>query len=141
MGSNWISGGTPGIINSVYNTTPDITPAEFESLNAISPNYLEIVFTENMDSSSLINAPVLFNPNLTIQNKYVTAAYSTSLTLQFNETLTSSSPYLITITGTQDCWQNSASLSGYFTLPEDADSGDIVINEIMHNPITGGSTG
>ena len=138
-GSNWISGGTPGIINSVYNTTPDVTPAEFESLNAASPNYLEIVFTENMDSSSLVNAPVLFNPNLTIQNKYVTAAYSTSLTLQFNETLTPSSPYLITITGTQDCWQNSASLSGYFTLPEDADSGDIVINEIMHNPITGGS--
>ena len=139
IASNWSTGGTPGEINSVYNTTPDVSAAEISSLIAIAPNFLEITFNESMDSLSLINAPMIFNPSLSIQNKYVTSNFSKLFTLEFNETLNPSELYSITITGTEDCWQNSNSLSGFFTLPEEADSGDLVINEIMSNPLTGGS--
>jgi len=138
-GSNWVTGGTPGIVNSVYNTSPDVTPASFKSLTAIAPNYLEITFSETMDSTSLMNSAMIFDPSLTIQNKYATSIYTDLFTLQFNETLIPSNPYNITLTGSEDCWQNSNSLSGIFTLPETPDSGDIVINEIMSNPLTGGS--
>ncbi len=137
--SNWPSGGTPGEINSVYNTTPDVSAAEISSLIAIAPNFLEITFNESMDSLSLMDAPMTFNPSLSIQNKYVTSSFSKFFTLEFNETLNPSELYTINITGTEDCWQNSNSLSGFFTLPEEADSGDVVINEIMSNPLTGGS--
>ena len=137
--SNWPTGGTPGEINSVYNTTPDVSAAQISSLIAMTPNFLEITFNESMDSLSLMNAPMTFSPSLSIQNKYVTSSFSKLFTLEFNETLNPSEIYSINITGTEDCWQNSNSLSGFFTLPEEADSGDVVINEIMSNPLTGGS--
>ena len=137
--SNWPTGGTPGEINSVYNTTPDVSAAQISSLIAMTPNFLEITFNESMDSLSLMNAPMTFSPSLSIQNKYVTSSFSKLFTLEFNETLNPSELYSINITGTEDCWQNSNSLSGFFTLPEEADSGDVVINEIMSNPLTGGS--
>ena len=98
IASNWSTGGTPGEINSVYNTTPDVSAAEISSLIAIAPNFLEITFNESMDSLSLINAPMIFNPSLCIQNKYVTSNFSMKLYVSRN--ISSVSPGKPTITST-----------------------------------------
>ena len=142
--SNWAAsvdnlGGTPGLINSIFDNTPDISAPDIDQLIALAPNYLEIYFTEGMDSTSLADAVISTNPALTIQNNYVLGAYPSMITLQFVETLASSQNYTIELQNVADCWMNSTTVNGLFALPENGTGGDVVINEILSNPITGGS--
>ncbi len=142
--SDWLAsndplGGTPGLQNSIYDNTPDTDAPGFSQLIALAPNFLEIYFDEGMDSTALANTAISVNPTLTIQNKYVLGAYPTVMTLEFVETFQASQLYSITIQNTADCWLNSADLIGEFALPENAVAGDVAINEIMFNPITGGT--
>ena len=142
--SDWLAsndplGGTPGLQNSIYDNSPDSEPPGFAQLIALAPNFLEVYFDEGMDSAALANTTISVNPTLTIQNKYVLGAYPTLMTLEFVETFQASQNYSITIQNTADCWLNIADLMGEFVLPENAVTGDVAINEIMFNPITGGT--
>ena len=141
--SNDLTGGTPGTINSVFSAAPDQSKPSFSSLIALNPNFLEVTFTEGMDSSSLSNAFILTTPNLSIQQTYVQGVNDNpngppQLIIQFNENFTASTPYEIQIGPVSDCWQNDTTLYGQFILPEQAVAGDIVVNEILANPINGG---
>ena len=141
--SNDLSGGTPGTINSVFSAAPDQSKPSFSSLIALNPNFLEVTFTEGMDSSSLSNAFILTTPNLSIQQTYVQGVNDNpngppQLIIQFNENFTASTPYEIQIGPVSDCWQNDTTLYGQFILPEQAVAGDIIVNEILANPINGG---
>ena len=141
--SNDLTGGTPGTINSVFSAAPDQSKPSFSSLIALNPNFLEVTFTEGMDSSSLSNAIILTTPNLSIQQTYVQGVNDNpngppQLIIQFNENFTASTPYEIQIGPVSDCWQNDTTLYGQFILPEQAVAGDIVVNEILANPINGG---
>jgi len=141
--SNWIasispSGGTPGFQNSVYNISPDAIAPQVELWLAMAPNFLEVHFSEGMDSTSLADAVFSFSPALTIQNKYVQGANPTMLTLQFNELLTPSVVYEVSISNIGDCWLNYANSNGQFALPDVPLKGDVVINEILQNPLNGG---
>lgn len=133
------SGGTPGAQNSVLDLTPDTTVPELSFLLALSPDFLEIQYNEGMDSTSLSNATFVFNPALTVQNNYVLSAPTTMQTLQFVEDLVGSQTYTIEIQNVGDCWANTTTLFGEFALPELAESGDLVINELLVDPVTGGA--
>ena len=137
--SNSASGGTPGAVNSVYNITPDTGFPQLEQLIALAPNFLEVYFTEGMDSTSLANALISTNPTLTIQNQYVLTAFPDMFTLEFVENFTPSQTYTIELQNVADCWTNATTLNGTFALPENAVAGDVVINEILFDPYTGGS--
>ncbi len=134
------NGGTPGLQNSVYDLTPDNQAPEITSLLAQTPNFLEVHFNEGMDSLSLVNASVSITPVLTEQNRYILKKHPKKMTLEFAENLTPSQTYQFEIQNVKDCWQNTASvLSGKFALPEIPAKGDLVINEILFDPVTGGS--
>jgi hypothetical protein len=140
---NWIAsnaslGGTPGAQNSVYDATPDNQAPQIAQLIALAPNYLEIHFSEGMDSTLLKNASFLTNPTLTIANNFVPSAGSGMTTLQFVENLAGSQTYTISLQNVADCWLNNTSLNGVFALPEIANLGDVIINEILFDPYTGG---
>ena len=141
--SNWIAsisslGGTPGFQNSVFDISPDITAPQVTLWLALAPSYLEVYFSEGMDSSSLANALFNFSPALTIQNKFIQGAYPNKMILQFNETIAPSLVYNVSISTIGDCWLNYANESGQFALPDIPSKGDIVINEILQNPLNGG---
>ena len=142
--SNWIAsnsatGGTPGIQNSVHNITPDTQTPHLSSLIALSPNYLEVNFSEGMDSVSLVNAALSTNPNLTVQSIYVASTFSSQALITFNENLALSQQYQLSYGPVSDCWMNAATLSGNFALSDTPQTGDLVINEILFDPATGGS--
>ena len=139
LASNDALGGTPGLENSIYDNTPDTDAPSFDQLIATPPNYLEIYFDEGMDSLSLANTIIAINPTLTIQNKYVLEAHPTMMILEFVENIQASQTYTIDIQNAADCWLNTATLIGEFALPENALAGDVVINEILFNPINGGT--
>lgn len=141
--SNWIasissSGGTPGFQNSVFDISPDFTAPQVTFWLALAPSYLEVHFSEGMDSNSLANALFNFSPTLTIQNKFIQGAFPNKMILQFNETLAPSLVYNVSISTIGDCWLNYSNASGQFALPDSPSKGDIVINEILQNPLNGG---
>ncbi len=141
--SNWRAsdaqiGGTPGILNSVDDNSPDTQTPEIEQLIAIAPNQLEVYFNEGMDANSLINATINISPTLTVQNNQVLGAFPTMMTVQFIENIQPSLIYTIEIQNVADCWSNSTSLTGKFALPDSAVKGDVVVNEMMFNPYSGG---
>ena len=131
-------GGTPGWINSVNNATADITAPSIELLVPLFPNQLEIYFTEGMDSTSVKNALISVLPSLTLSSNSVTAAGSHMTTLTFVENFAPSQVYTIQLQGVADCWMNTTDLIGQFALPELPSPGDVVVNEILFDPYTGG---
>lgn len=141
--SDWMlstdpSGGTPGAQNSVFDPTPDTTAPEFDFLLAQAPNYLTIHYNEGMDSASLVNATYTFSPPLTIDNNYVLSDPASMHTLQFVEDLVGTQTYTVEIQNVGDCWQNTTTLIGEFALPEIGVEGDLSINEVLVDPVTGG---
>lgn len=142
--SNWrasvdISGATPGMQNSVYDLTPDTQVPVISSAYVISANDVEITFNKPIDSLSLSQALIVTTPSLTEVARTIGEEHPLSFQIQFSETIVASQSYTITISGIKDCWGNTGNPSAPFVLPADADSGDIVINEILFDPYTGGS--
>jgi hypothetical protein len=141
--SNWIAsnsttGGTPGFVNSVNDLTPDTAEPTVDLLLALAPNFLEIHFSEGMDSISLVNATMSFSPTLTIQNRFVQTTFPKVMTVQFNEVLVGSQIYNLTLENISDCSLNQSDFTGDFVLPESPQKGDLIINEILQNPKNGG---
>lgn len=138
-GSTDPAGGTPGQVNAVNNTTPDTQAPSITQLIALAPNYLEVYYSEGMDSLSLVNAVISINPTLTVANNYVLGAFPNKHILEFNQSIVGSQTYTIELQAIADCWLNATTLTGSFALPENPAVGDVVINEILFNPVTGGS--
>ena len=136
--SNAISGGTPGAQNSVYDIIPDTQAPNVDLWLALAPNFLEIYFSEGMDSISLVNASFTFSPALSVQNRFIQGDHPKMMTLQFNEMLVPSIVYDVTLSNIGDCWLNYSNATGKFALPDNPLKGDVVINEILQNPLNGG---
>jgi hypothetical protein len=136
--SNDASGGTPGLVNSVYDLTPDTQAPSISLMVASAPNYLQIWFDEGMDSSSLVNALYQFSPALTPSMIYANGTFTNTVILQFVENLAPSQIYTLTLQNAADCWINSQTLVGQFALTETPLGGEIIVNEILQNPYNGG---
>jgi hypothetical protein len=141
--SNDPSGGSPGTINSIFSAAPDQLNPSLISLIALNPNFLEVSFSEGMDSSSLANAQINVSPNLSVLQTFIQEVNDNpngppQLIIQFNENFIPSTTYQIQLGPVSDCWQNDTSFIGQFSLPEQAQAGDVIINEILSNPLNGG---
>ena len=136
--SNANIGGTPGQQNSIFNNDADMNPAIITNLLALAPNYLEIEFDEGIDSSSLEALSFISTPDLTLSDIYIESTYSNVIILTFNEPLNTSEVYTFELENLQDCWLNTSPILGSFALPEIANAGDLIINEILTNPYSGG---
>lgn len=141
--SNWrasdhLSGGTPGTQNSVYDDTPDTQMPQITEILASAPNLLTVRFSEGMDSTSVMNAVLQSDPALSVSEILLENPFSPVVVYAFQENLAFSQVYPFTLTNIADCWLNQTTLSGQFVLPDSARTGDLVINEILFNPITSG---
>ncbi len=137
--SNSEQGGTPGFVNSVNDTNPDTIPPKIISTQVTASDELQIVFSEAMDSLNLFNANFIINPAINIQSLLFSSDDPMMATVHFQEELQTSRFYELTVENATDCWFNTASMQSLFVLPDSANYGDLVINEILFNPFTGGS--
>lgn len=138
-GSNAFDGGTPGLQNSIFSDQPDAEPPFLTSALALSENVVQLRFSEGMDSLSLASALFNASPLLTLDAMTISSMYTDSVRLNFSTPLQSSRIYTFTYGPVADCWMNVAAVQGSFALPAQAEAGDLIINELLFDPSTGGS--
>ena len=148
---NWGSainslGGTPGQSNSISISNPDLTAPVPERAVILDSAILEVYFSEGMDSVSLFSPGnwVITDPDGVyhpVGVEPVSPEY-TSVKLIFDMQFTKGTLYTLRLMGEiKDCAGNIVDSTGkiQFAIPDSAAAHDIVINEILSNPASGGA--
>jgi len=143
--TNWIAskapqGGTPGHLNSVHTEKPDLTGPKLLSVAVPSETELILTFDEKLEAS-VSQYLFSFEPALTISEIKFTSTSLRQLRITLNNHLQLRQLYSVTISGLRDCAGNliqETHNQKVFALPETADVGDVLLNEILFNPRPGG---
>ncbi len=142
--ANWIAsndaaGGTPSDVNSVFAIVPDNTAPTLTGVQVNSDNVIMLVFSETMDAASLANGTYTITPTIAVVSAVVMGGNSVQLDLA--NALTTGTLYTVTVGGVSDCPGNpiGSGNSATFALPEPVQVGDVVINEVMYDPVVGGT--
>lgn len=146
--SNWIAsnaaaGGTPGLRNSVQALNPDVVLPEILRVSVYTPDSIRVWFTEPMDNTLLDNA-ALYSIDHTLGNPmavYPVAPDFKSAHMKLGAQMNAGVTYHIAAnTSLSDCVGNALAVTAVpFALPEPVSAGDVVINEILFDPKSGGS--
>ncbi|MDH5367398.1 MAG: lamin tail domain-containing protein, partial [Cyclobacteriaceae bacterium] len=134
--SNSTIGGTPGVINSVYDNTPDITPPAIISVEVVSSDSIIVEFDEPIESSSISTAVFNFSPFVSIQEVLESAKSQFFVLIKLASPLPLGTLYNLSVSDLSDCSGNSITNNIFeFRTYEKALIGDIIINEIMADPL------
>lgn len=147
--SNWIAsadpaGGTPGRTNSVFGSFTDTESPRLIRAAAINSTQIHLTFNEPMDTSSLvdINFYSIDNGIGTPVTAVMHQAGNEIVVLELGQAITTGVIYTVTAAQTlKDCSGNliGSQRTAKFGLAEPVSSKDVIINEILFNPFTGGS--
>ena len=144
--SNWkastdTKGGTPGIKNSVDAVNNDQSMPSVK--NAYAPDNLNIViiFDEPLDSlKGATVANYVIDGGIAIQSATSVSPLFDKVQLRLTTAMQANTVYTITVNNITDCENNSISAKNTAKtgLPVDAAATEMVINEILFNPKSGG---
>ncbi len=128
------NGGTPGVINSVWNNLPDVLPPSINTFTLVDDKTIRIHFTEALDTTSVGLIGVGFSPNININNTQVLGLDTLLITTQ--NAFANKTQYTVTLTNIMDCSGNDTALQFQFNylVPDTAQNYDVLINEIMADP-------
>ncbi|HEV7329776.1 MAG TPA: lamin tail domain-containing protein [Flavisolibacter sp.] len=135
------TGGTPGQPNSVRGNNTDVKPPQVKKAYVLSSDQIVLLFDEPLDS---ISASV--TANFAVQGVTVVAATPLpplfqQVQLQLHTALQPEQVYSVVVNHLTDCKGNQ--IGGFNTtnvgLPQPAEAADLVINEILFNPVPGAS--
>jgi hypothetical protein len=140
--SNDANGGTPGRKNSVDGTNNDEDSPKLLRAFVSHDNTVSLVFNEPVDSlkaATITNYS--FDKNLSAINAVTVSPFFNEVSITLNKSLETGIIYTITANNIPDCSDNviQQKNSASFGMEEDADSLDIVVNEILFDPREGGS--
>lgn len=136
-------GGTPGLQNSTFASNPDQTLPDLLRAEAILPNQVQLFFSETLDPSNVSDLS-FYNIDGGIGQPFVVLLLPpsfNSMLLLLSNPLQVNQIYTITVQGLSDCASNTIGVRNQapLGLSEAAEIGDLVINEILFNPVSGGS--
>lgn len=142
---NWTAsedpnGGSPGKVNSVNTNKPDVTGPKLVSVSVVNSDELLLVFNEKLEKSLSINS-FLITPLVGINTASFNSLSLREVNLTLTQNLEARQLYSVTISNLRDCNGNfiQEGLNEFtFALPEAAEVGDLLINEILFNPRPGG---
>lgn len=132
------SGGTPGSENSVFSTETEKEPPLLESVRVAGRDTLLLCFNESMDAATLEN---IANYELTAGLNPVSATAISPdfrcVKLALSDTLQRGTLYTLSINSVADCSGNVVPevLNAEIFLGFEPDQGDVIVNEIMADPI------
>ncbi|MFN8115979.1 MAG: lamin tail domain-containing protein [Bacteroidia bacterium] len=140
--SNNLNGGTPSTANSVVANNADVSAPNVDRVIVIDSDTIAILFTESLNLSTISNPN-----NYIFDNSLTTPSYVKAVAPDYKKVILKlSSPiqlgtiYNVTVlNGITDCVGNSL-INGTapFALPEAPAPNDVVINEVLFDPNTGG---
>lgn len=140
LGSKDKNGGTPGKTNSVKGVNPDKTTPRLIRSYLVDSNRVQLFFNEPLDSSSFSVSRFLLNNTVAPSSLSGNLFNYQSTTLTFDTLFAKNTIYSITVDSVADCAGNL--ISDYkqvdLGVPTAADSTDLVINEVLFNPKSGG---
>jgi len=137
---NWIatirpSGGTPGKENSVKTDLTNLSAPEIKNVIAVSDSLVQVYLNENIGPKELQIENMSMLPHLEIESIEFTSLGFEELNFLLNTNIKPKTNYELTIKNLADCSGNIQKATSFsFALPENADSLDILINEILFNP-------
>ncbi len=132
--SNDPSGGTPGIVNSVFSTAPDITPPTITSITVTNIDTVVVCFSEGLAFGIAATATNYTVNGLTVTSAVPIAPDYSCVTLALSPSISTGIVYTLTATGIEDCAGNSAPTSGDFLISGPASPRAVIINEIFFDP-------
>ncbi len=138
--SNSTLGGTPGQKNSVDGKNPDLTAPFIVSVKVISRLKIQIILSEEISDEIKDIISSFFLTQLNTSPGSIEYNRNTkTLTLTFNSLIEKNVVYLLTIPSLSDYIENKSEEQQVTVVSTDeAEEGDIVINEILFNPLGDG---
>ena len=143
---NWIAsesttGGTPGKQNASFANKPDLTGPKLTAVQAIGNNELILIFDEKLDFISLLKGNIETNPQLEIVNLRFLDNSKRQIVVVFAKGFEKRTLYSVTLKKVYDCAGNLIQdvfrkLS--FAIPEEVGAKDVLINELLFNPMPNG---
>lgn len=140
--SNNLNGGTPSTANSVAANNADVSAPNVDRVIVIDSDTIAILFTESLNLSTISNPNnYIFDNGLTTPSyvKAVAPDYK-KVILKLSSPIQLGTIYHVTVlNGITDCVGNPL-INGTapFALPEVPSPNDVVINEVLFDPNTGG---
>jgi Lamin Tail Domain/Bacterial Ig-like domain len=139
---NWVAsednkGGTPGNRNSIFANKPDLTGPKLLSVTAITPVQVLIKFDEKPEKAATNLNFFSLVPTIDILNASFTNNSLREIQLNLSADLQTRQLYSLKVNNLSDCNGNiiQEEFSKLdFALPEQADSLEIIINELLFNP-------
>lgn len=129
------NGGSPGTENSIIdNNAQDNTPIQVESVYLVDDITLEIIFSKQPnENQAILESSYSISPNIAIAN---ISLLLNTVFVEFEQPISSGTIFSISINQLQDCTQlTSVDSSHSFGKAEQATFNDIIINEILFNPL------
>lgn len=147
VASNWKaskdnSGGTPGRKNSADGINKDSEAPKILNVFTTIPNNVTIVFDKSVDSAKAATASnYTFTNGLTAKSAIAIPPLFSRVNLTFQQPISEGIIYSVTAKDISDCSGNIINLknSVRFGLAQDADTFDLVVNEILFNPFPSGA--
>jgi hypothetical protein len=144
---NWTScpaipGGSLAARNFAYADTPDETAPHLQLVYPLSATTLLLTFSEVLDEASAENATYTLTPAIPVVSAIQNTADRTQITLVLGAPMQAGKTYEVQAAAdVQDCSGNALEpgapqLTG---LPQTPAAGDVIINEILCNPVSGGA--
>lgn len=145
--NNWrasenTSGGTPGKPNSILSATEDIQFEGIQKVELIGEQQLRVFFQESVDVEIANNSNNYKAEGLNIASVMLEMPHLSSVLIEFERPLNKGIIYILTLNDNySDCLGNliSNNTSAEFALPALPENQDLIINEVLFNPSTGGS--
>jgi len=123
--------GSPGFINGIL---ADTSPPVLRELYSLDPSTLKLIFSERISASSAALNHYSISSDIGIS---LVSVKEDTVTLYLNKPLTSGQTYTFMVSNIADIFGNTltqATKDLKFIKIDKAQSGDIVLNEIMYNP-------
>jgi hypothetical protein len=143
--ANWsasvaTAGGTPAAKNSIAAIKPDLKGPRLLQAYALDPSNILAIFNEALDTASLSVSQVSIRPNLEIQHVSTSGGRSDRLLIRLAEPLSisGSGHYQLSFHRLTDCSGNlimQEHAQATIAVPEEAQPGDVVLNELMYDPL------
>ncbi len=131
------SGGTPGKINSIRGSNPDTRSPWIKKFQVKNPGFIELVFDESLDSAGSVETSNYLLDNETvksIENQF------DKVEIELVKEMKEGSTYKLSVKNIRDCSQNvSKDTVIQIGMPLQVQRGDILINEVLFNPPSGGA--